>query len=103
MRTSRAVFLAFSCLVGFYVQGLAGAAASGPLTESMVVERFINDIEKAPIPHQAYRRLEASSLKLNESAWLEAFTEYAPETGFRYRITSQGGSTRILNRVLKPV
>jgi hypothetical protein len=103
MRPLPPVVLALSCLVALSVQVLAGAGAPGARAESLAVERFINDIEKPPISYQATRRLEASSSKLNESAWLEAFTEYSPETGFRYRITSQGGSNRIHNRVLKSV
>ena len=67
------------------------------------MDRFINDIEKEPVPYQAVRRLEASSSKLNESAWMEAFTEYSREGGFSYRVMSQGGSERILNRALKSV
>lgn len=53
--------------------------------------------------YQARRRLEASSAKLNESAWMEAVTEYDPATGFRYTIVAQGGSERICKRVLKKV
>ena len=34
---------------------------------------------------------------------MEAFTEYDPATGFRYRIMGEGGSDRIRNRVLKSV
>lgn len=67
------------------------------------MERFLSQIEKPPVAYQARRRLEASSEKLNESAWMEAVTEYDPESGFRYEIVAQGGSERIQKRVLKPV
>lgn len=53
--------------------------------------------------YQARRRLEASSAKLNESAWMEAVTGYDPAVGFSYSIVAQGGSERIGRRVLKAV
>jgi hypothetical protein len=103
MRAARTVCLAATLLTGLWVQGLSGAGANASRFEAVVLERFINDIERAPVAYQAVRRLEASSAKLNESAWMEAFTEYDPATGFRYRIMGQGGSNRIRNRVLKSV
>ena len=53
--------------------------------------------------YKARRRMEASSSKLNESAWMEAITSYSPSAGFSYQIVAQGGSERIGNRVLKKV
>jgi hypothetical protein len=103
MRAARTGCLAVTLLAGLWVQGLSGAAANASRFEAVVLERFIDDIERAPVAYQAVRRLEASSAKLNESAWMEAFTEYDPATGFRYRIMGQGGSNRIRNRVLKSV
>lgn len=35
--------------------------------------------------------------------WLEAITEYAPETGFRYQVTAEGGSSSIRGKVLRAV
>jgi hypothetical protein len=72
-------------------------------SDSVAVERFFAQIEKAPVAYQAYRRLEASSTKLKESAWLEALTDYSPVTGFRYSVVAQGGSERIRRRVLSAV
>lgn len=94
--------LVVGCVLAFSTQRLVGAAEASR-AESGAVERFINDIEKQPVPYQAVRRLEASSSKLNESAWMEAFTEYTREDGFRYRVLSEGGSERIRNRALKSV
>jgi hypothetical protein len=102
MRPARTVFLVVTCLAGLCVQGLAGASANANRAEA-ILQRFIDDIERPPVAYQAVRRLEASSSKLNESAWMEAFTEYDRLGGFRYRIMDQGGSNRIRNRVLKPV
>jgi hypothetical protein len=103
MRSLTPFVLALSCLMTLPAERLVGAAAEASRAEAVMVESFINDIEKAPIPYQAVRRLEASSSKLNESAWMEAFTEYSREGGFSYRVLSQGGSERILNRALKGV
>src|SRR3954466_11540701 len=103
MRHWASLTFALGCLVALSTGRVAGAAAEASRGEAGAVSRFINDIEKAPIPYQAVRRLEASSSKLNESAWMEAFTEYSRERGFSYRVLSQGGSERILNRALKGV
>ena len=81
---------------------MAGAPAPAPASPSeyVAVERFISNIEKPPVAYQARRRLEASSTKLQESAWLDALTEYAPASGFSYQIVAHGGSERIRRRVL---
>jgi hypothetical protein len=106
MNRGTAVLLAFGCLAGLFVQGLAGApapAVPASPSEYVAVERFLADIEKPPVAYQARRRLEASSAKLNESAWMEAVTQYDPARGFTYSIVAQGGSERICRRVLKAV
>lgn len=103
MRSWTPLVLTLGCLVTLPVAGLMAAAAEATRTEAGIVERFINGIEKDPIPYQAVRRLEASSAKLNESAWMEAFTEYSREGGFQYRVLAHGGSERILSRALKAV
>jgi hypothetical protein len=88
--------LVLGCLAAVPAERLSGASADA-------VQRFIDDIEKEPVPYQAIRRLEASSAKLDESAWMEAFTQYTREGGFSYRVLSEGGSERIRNRALKGV
>ena len=101
-----AVLLAFGCLGGLSVQSLAGApapAVPASPSEYVAVERFLAEIEKPPVANRARRRLEASSVKLKESAWLEATTEYDPAAGFTYSIIAQGGSERIRRRVLEKV
>jgi hypothetical protein len=95
--------LVFGCLAAFPAATLSGAGAEMARADSAAVTRFINDIEKEPIPYQANRRLEASSTDLGESAWMEAFTEYSREGGFSYRVVAQGGSQRIQNRALRGV
>jgi hypothetical protein len=55
----------------------------------------------SPRPYRATRRLEARNG--DSVGWLEATTEYSPATGFRYTITSEGGSGNIRNKVLKAI
>src|SRR5919106_122287 len=106
MSRGTAVLLSFGCLIGLSVQGLAGApapAVPASPSEYVAVERFLAEIEKPPVAYQARRRLEASSVKLNESAWMEAVTQYDPSAGLTYTIVAKGGSERIQRRVLKAV
>jgi hypothetical protein len=49
-------------------------------------------------PYRAVRRLQAENGP--RMGWLEAVTEYSPVTGFKYRITAEGGSTYIRAKVL---
>jgi hypothetical protein len=67
-----------------------------------LLDRLVQ-LSRRPIAYEAIRRLEASSAKLNESAWLEAFTAYDDAGGFRYQVLGEGGSSRIRNRVLLSV
>jgi hypothetical protein len=101
-----ALLLAFGCLAGLTSQRLAGApqpAVPASSSDYVAVERFLAEIEKPPVAYQARRRLEASSAKLKESAWMEALTSYHPAAGLNYTIVAQGGSERIRHRVLKAV
>lgn len=106
MKRGIAVLLALGCLSGLSVQGLAGAAApavpASP-SEYVAVEKFLSDLEKPRVAYQARRRLEASSAKLKESAWMEVDTQYDPAAGLTYSIVAQGGSERIRKRVLNAV
>ncbi len=52
-------------------------------------------------PYRATRRLEAKNG--GSIGWLEAVTEYAPTSGFRYTITTEGGSGNIRDKVLKAI
>ena len=107
MNRGIAALIGFVTLVGLSVQGLAGApapAVSASASEYDALERFLADVEKPPVAYQARRRLEASSSKLNESAWMEAVTAFDPKGGgFSYSIVAQGGSERIQRRVLRSV
>ena len=50
-------------------------------------------------PYRALRRLEAKNG--NRTGWIEALTEYSPDTGFRYEISAEGGSGYIRTKVLR--
>ena len=52
-------------------------------------------------PYRATRRLEARNG--DRKGWLEALTEYSPETGFRFEILAEGGSGQIRSKVLRAV
>jgi hypothetical protein len=58
----------------------------------------------APPPYRAFRRLEGG---LNESsgrqAWMEAWTEFAPNTGFTYKVVNEGGHEYVRNKILRNV
>jgi hypothetical protein len=104
MRGTQAILLA--AVMGFGAHALEGrraSAAPASAGEYVAVERFLNTTERPPVAYHARRRLEASSSKLNESAWMEVVTAYEPASGFRYSIVAQGGSERIQRRVLKSV
>jgi hypothetical protein len=103
---NRAAGLILLAAVGASVQSLTSApapAAPASVSENVAVERFLAEIEKPPVAYHARRRLQASSARLNESAWMEAATEYDPAAGFRYSVVAQGGSDRIVKRVLRNV
>jgi hypothetical protein len=55
----------------------------------------------APRPYRATRRLEARHG--DSVGWIEADTEYAPSTGFRYTITAEGGSDQLRDKALKKI
>jgi hypothetical protein len=64
------------------------------------IQQFLAQKDAQP-PYRANRRLEATSKDRN--GWLEAVTEYSPETGFDYTITAEGGSGMIRGKVLRAV
>jgi len=52
-------------------------------------------------PYRTVRRLEAENG--TRAGWIEALTEYAPHTGFRYEVTAEDGSEYIRTNVLRAV
>jgi hypothetical protein len=73
------------------------------VTAHDVLARFLRSAaERQAVEYRAFRRLEASSPKVNSSGWVEAITEFDPRAGMRYRIVAEGGAGRIRG-VLKGV
>jgi hypothetical protein len=54
-----------------------------------------------PHAYRATRRLEARHRQ--NVGWIEAVTEYSPATGFSYRITAEGGSDQLRDKVLRKI
>jgi len=77
-----------------------GVHATGPDAVDHSIRQFLAQ-DDSQAPYRATRRLEARIG--NRVGWLEAVTEYAPETGFRYEVTAEGGSSYIRGKVLRAV
>lgn len=81
--------------------GIAPAVyATAPDPADPPTERFLSRAERQH-SYRATRRLNAANG--NRRGWLEATTEYSAAGGFRYQITSGGGSEYIRTNVLKAV
>ena len=87
--------VAFSALA---VAETLPATAPDPADHS--IRQFLAHDDAQP-PYRAARRLEAENG--SRTGWLEARTEYAPLTGFRYEVTAEGGSDYIRTKVLRAV
>ena len=74
--------------------------ATAPDAADHSIRQFLAQ-DDTQAPYRATRRLEARNG--NRIAWLEAVTQYAPETGFRYEVTAEGGSNYIRTKVLRAV
>lgn len=80
------------------VAAVATTLLATPGDES--IDRFFAQASRQA-DYRGTRRLEAENGK--RSGWLDAATEYAHDTGFRYQITAEGGSEYIRKKVLKAV
>jgi hypothetical protein len=86
---------------------LFSAIAFAPVLQATVpdaaddsIRQFLAQDDTQP-SYRATRRLEA--VNGNRSGWLDAVTEYSPQTGLRYEITAEGGSGYIRSKVLRAV
>jgi hypothetical protein len=79
---------------------VSSARATVPDAADQSIKQFLaqDDTQR---PYRAVRHLEAENG--DRKGWIEAITEYSPETGFRYEITAEGGSGYIRAKVLKAV
>jgi hypothetical protein len=78
--------------------GASYAQARVPDALDHSIEQFLAQDDTQPA-YRAVRHLTAENG--GRKAWLDAITEYSPETGFRYEITGEGGSGYIRSRVFK--
>jgi hypothetical protein len=78
----------------------SNARATVPNAADDSIKQFLAQ-DDAQHPYRAMRRLEAENG--SRKGWMEAITEYSPDTGFRYEITAEGGSGSIRTKVLKAV
>jgi hypothetical protein len=83
---------------------LAAAVPSGWTTRSAAddhpIRQFLAQDDRTP-PYTAERWLEAETG--GRTGWILAVTTYSPQTGFKYDVTSEGGSGFIRSRVLRAV
>jgi len=84
----------FLLLVAGFAPTLLATPGEDPL------DRFLAHDARQP-HYRGTRHLEAENGK--RRGWLAIGTEYAPDTGFRYHITAEGGSDYIRKKVLKAV
>jgi hypothetical protein len=84
--------VALACVTGL------GATVPDPADES--IKQFLAQDDTQPA-YRAIRHLEAENG--GRKGWMDATTEYSPDTGFRYQITAEGGSGYIRSKVLKAV
>ncbi len=81
---------------------LAAAAGLAADTPRSAADRSPAVREQPLTQYRAYRRLHARSERLDQEAWLEAWTEL-DERGFRYDIVTERGSEQVISRVLRTV
>jgi hypothetical protein len=97
MEGSRGLRRALALLIAVGLAPVLQAAVPNP---DDCIRQFLARDDASPA-YRAVRRLEAANGK--RSGWLEAVTEYAPETGFRYHVSAEGGHAYILDKVLRAV
>lgn len=79
---------------------LASAAGPAAVATASRLDRSPAVVEEPLTQYRGYRRLHACSERMDQEAWLEAWTEL-DERGFRYEIVSERGSEQVRNRVLR--
>ena len=83
-------------VAGAVGSALHATAPSAPESAEHSMKQFLAQDDPPP-SYRATRRLEAKAGGMN--GWLEAATEYAPSSGFRYTVLSEGGSGKIRGKL----
>jgi len=91
------MFVAATALTAAFVPSARPAAL--PLNDSEAAMRHFLARPSALHQYSGSRHLEASGS--GQRAWLDVETEFAPGSGFLYRVTAEGGSGYIRGRVLR--
>lgn len=72
-----------------------------PLLANSTLERFLSRNDTPLLEFVAYRRLEARNDRFRAAGWLEACVRQERNNAFSYRVTAEGGSGYIRNKVLR--
>jgi hypothetical protein len=91
--------LLLAMVIAPQLRGTATAPATAEAAEQSM-KQFLAQGD-TPRAYRATRRIEAKHG--GSVGWLEAETEYAAATGFRYTITGEGGSGQLRDKALKPI
>jgi hypothetical protein len=65
--------------------------------------RFLNNRSESLIQFRAVRHIEATNTRFKKHGWMDVVTELSPETGFTFKVLSEGGSDYIRKKVLHPI
>jgi hypothetical protein len=94
-------FVRFVTLCTCLLVLVAGAGAASFDTDA-TLQQFLTRTEPPIQSYEAHRLMRARNGRFKKEAWLEALTRLDPQNGFTYEVTSSGGSSYIINRVLIP-
>jgi hypothetical protein len=83
-------------VAGAVGSALHATAPSAPESAEHSMRHFLAQDDPPP-SYRATRRLEARTGSMD--GWIEASTEYAPPSGFRYTVLAEGGSGHIRNKL----
>jgi hypothetical protein len=98
VRIDSRVLLAVVAIAVIAVADTLPATVPDPADHS--IRQFLAHDDAQPA-YRARRRLEAENG--SRAGWLEARTEYAPQSGFRYDVIAEGGSEYIRTKVLRAI
>jgi hypothetical protein len=65
------------------------------------LDRYLARAVEPPVEYRALRHLEASNAHFHASAWMDAWTDYDHEHGFRYDVIAESGNGYIRSHVLR--
>jgi len=83
------------CSAGLQAKGHGGQGRISAL------QQFLSRGEEPTVEYRAIRRLEAHNVKFGASGWMTAWTEFDHVKGFRFQVTSEGGSSYVRTHVLR--